>query len=371
LTAWCAESRRNDRTAENRRPETLKEEDQMTKKTLLGAGLALLSLVAIPAAAEAKTTVTIGQLDWPGASAIEQALAQVMTTYLDADVQTIAAAQEALYEALDKGDNSVDVVADMWTDHLPQQMKNYVLPGGRESIIINTAPYLGTEGIFVPSYVADEMGVRKLADLANPELAKLFDSDGNGKGEMWAGAVGWESTNHTEVRGKTYGFDKTMEYTTVEQAVFLAQLKDAIDNKKPIAFYYWTPEWIHAAYKLTKLEEPEFNGYANENAKGSERYNPEGCYKFYQPAERNDWLEASSISCSQPPTRAHIAFSKALADRAPQIAQFLKQVTLDADVINGWIYAMEVEKKPVDQVITAWIAANKDTVEGVWLKGIK
>jgi hypothetical protein len=32
---------------------------------------------------------------------------------------------------------------------------------------------------------------------------------------------------------------------------------------------------------------------------------------------------------------------------------------------------MEVEKKPVDQVITAWIAANKDTVEGVWLKGIK
>jgi glycine betaine/proline transport system substrate-binding protein len=322
-------------------------------------------------AAEAKTTVTIGELDWPGARAIEQVLKQVMETHLDAEVSTIAAAQVALYEALDKGDNSVDIVADMWTDHLPQQMQNYVLPGGRQTIILNATPYLGTEGIFVPTYVVEEHGVKKLEDLAKPEVAKLFDSDGNGKGELWAGAVGWESTNHTEVRGKTYGFDKTMEYTTVEQAVFLAQLKDAIDNKKPIAFYYWTPEWIHAAYKLTRLEEPEFNGYAAESAKGSERYNAEGCYKFYQPSERNDWLEASSISCGQPPTRVNIAHSKALAERAPQISQFLRQVTLDGDVVNQWILAMEVDKTPVEQVATEWIAANKDTVEGVWLKGVK
>jgi glycine betaine/proline transport system substrate-binding protein len=340
-------------------------------KYLRNAGFAAISLAAMTVIAEAKTTVTIGQLDWPGATAIEQVLKQVMETYLDADVGTIAAAQEALYEALDKGDNSVDIVADMWTDHLPQQMKNYVLPGGRETIILNTTPYLGTEGIFVPTYVVEEHGVKKLADLANPDVAKLFDSDGNGKGEMWAGAVGWESTNHTEVRGKTYGFDKTMEYTTVEQAVFLAQLKDAIDNKKPIAFYYWTPEWIHAAYKLTKLEEPEFDGYSAESAKGSERYNPQGCYKFYQPSERNDWLEASSISCGQPPTRVNIAHSKALAERAPQISQFLKQVVLDDGVVNQWILAMEVDKKPVEQVASEWIAANKDVVEGVWLKGVK
>lgn len=340
-------------------------------KYLKTTGLVAVSLVALSAFAEAKTTVTIGELDWPGARAIEQVLKQVMTTYLDADVGTIAAAQEALYEALDKGDNSVDVVADMWTDHLPQQMKNYVLPGSRQTIILNDKSYLGTEGIFVPSYVADELGVKKLADLAKPEVAKLFDSDGNGKGEMWAGAVGWESTNHTEVRGKTYGFDKTMEYTTVEQAVLLAQLKDAYESKKPLAFYYWTPEWIHAAYKLTQLEEPPFDGYTMDSAKGTERYNANGCYTFYQPAERNDWLEASSISCGQPPTRVNIAHSKALAERAPQISQFLKQVTLDADVVNQWILAMEVDKKPVEQVASDWIAANKDTVEGVWLKGVK
>jgi glycine betaine/proline transport system substrate-binding protein len=320
--------------------------------------------------AEAKTKVTIGELDWSGSRAIEQVLNQIMASELDADVGTIAAAQEALYEALDKGDGSVDVVADMWTDHLPAQMQKYVVPGSRETIILNTNGYLGTEGIFVPAYVA-EAGVTKLEDLAKPDVAKMFDSDGNGKGELWAGAVGWESTNHTQVRGKSYGFDKSMEYTTVEQAVFLAQLKDAYDKKQPIAFYYWTPEWIHAAYKLHKLEEPEFNGYAAESAKGTERYSPDGCYTFYQPAERNDWLEASTIKCGQPPTRVHIAHSKELAQRDPKISQFLKQVKLDADTVNQWILAMDVDGKKVEDVARDWIAANREMIDKEWLAGLK
>ena len=333
------------------------------------AGLLAVAMVAFAGAAEAKTKVVIGKLDWPGSTAIENVLAEVMSRYLDADVETISAAQEALYDALDKGDGSVDIVADMWTDHLTAQMNKYVLPGGRQSIQLNDKPYLGTEAIFVPSYVSDELGVKSLADLAKPEVAKLFDSDGNGKGEIWAGEVGWESTNHMLVRAKSYGFDKTMESTTVATAAFLAQLKDAIDRHKPIAFYYWTPEWIHAAYKLSVLQEADFNGYTTDDAKGSDRYNANGCYTFYQPSVRNDWLEASSIKCGQPPTRVNIAFSKALADRAPKIGQFLHQVALSADDVNAWIFAMEVDKKDPKEVAKAWVDANKAKVEGEWLKG--
>jgi len=335
-------------------------------------GLAAASILALAAsAAEAKTKAVIGELDWAGSRAIEQVLNQIMTEYLDAEVSTIAAAQEALYEALDKGDGTADIVADMWADHLPAQMKNYVLPGGRQTIILNKTPYLGTEGIFIPKYVADEHGVKALADLAKPELAKLFDSDGNGIGEMWAGSVGWESLGHTQVRAKSYGFDKTMELTTVEQAVEVALLKDAYEQKKPIAFYYWTPEWIHAAYELVKLEEPEFTGYTMESAKGTERYNENGCYTFYQPAERNDWLEASNIQCGQPPTRVYIAHSKALAERDPKISQFLQQVTLNAGDVNQWILDMEVNGKSVEEVAKTWIDANRAKIEGEWLAGVK
>ena len=334
-------------------------------------GVAAVALLALAGAAHAKTKVVIGELDWLGSRAIEQVLNQVMTEYLDAEVTTISAAQEALYESMNKGDGSVDVVADMWTDHLPAQMKNYVAPGSAETIILNKVPYEGTEGIFVPKYVVDEHNVKALADLAKPEVAKLFDSDGNGLGELWAGAAGWESTNHTQVRAKSYGFDKTMELTTLDQAVQVALLKDAYESKRPIAFYYWTPEWIFAAYDLVKLEEPPFTGYTTESAKGTERYNPDGCYTFYQPSERNDWLEASDIKCSQPPTRVYVAHSKELKERSAKISQFLTQVKLTTDDVSKWIMAMEVESKPVEQVAKDWIDANRSMIETEWLAGLR
>jgi glycine betaine/proline transport system substrate-binding protein len=106
-----------------------------------------------------------------------------------------------------------------------------------------------------------------------------------------------------------------------------------------------------------------------DSAKGTERYKADGCYTFYQPAERNDWFDASSIKCGQPPTRVNIAHSKALADRAPKISQFLKQVKLDANVVNQWILAMEVDGKDVKDVAKDWIAANKDMIEKEWLAG--
>ena len=125
------------------------------------AGFIAGSLMAVGGMAQAKDKVVIGQLNWPGSTAIEAVLGEIMTRYLDADVETISAAQEALYEGLDKGDGSVDIVADMWTDHLPAQMKSYVLPGGKETIILNATPYLGTEGIFIPTAVAEANGVKQ------------------------------------------------------------------------------------------------------------------------------------------------------------------------------------------------------------------
>ena len=332
--------------------------------------ISMVFILAVAGISNAGTKVVIGELDWSGAKAIEEILAQVMEKYLDATVSRIAAAQPALYEAMDKGDGSVDIVADMWVDHLLAQMQDYVLPGSRETIILNKKPYLGQEGFFVPAYVYNELGVKKLSDLADPKVAKLFDIDDDGRGEMWPGALGWESANHTKVRGKSYGFDKYFDFTDLDPPILLAQLKDAYEQKKPIVFYYWTPDWIHAHYDLVMLQEPKFSGYTNERAKGSKRYNPNGNYTFYQPTEREDWFEASDIRCGQPPVSVYVAHSKALAERAPKISQFLRQVSFDTDIINQWILAMEIEKRDIKEVARDWIERNSEMIKSTWLKGI-
>jgi glycine betaine/proline transport system substrate-binding protein len=328
--------------------------------------VSLASVQPVPA----KSTVVIGELSWPGADVIANVLEQVMTQNLNVNVSTIFATESALYESMNKGDGSVDIVPDMWTDHLGQQLRKYVLPGSRETVLLNKKPYLGTEGIFIPTYVADQYDVRKLSDLAKPEVARIF-RNGAEKGQLWMGAEGWESTNRQMVRAKSYGIAPNFELTTVDQAVFLAQLKAAYEKKKPIVFYYYAPEWIFAAYKLTRLAEPPFDGFSTDDAKGTDRYNSKGCYTFYQPAMRSDWLEASSIKCGEPPTRVHVAYSKALALRAPKVAQFLSQVSFDADTINAWIFAVEIDKKQPPVVAKNWIVGNQEEIQKLWLKGIK
>jgi|SRR5690242_4273947 glycine betaine/proline transport system substrate-binding protein len=342
----------------------------MRAGTIVSLALAALLTAAPSFEAEAKTKVVIGEQTWTGATAIQYVLKVIMEKYLDADVGSIAAGEPVLWEAMDRGDGSVDVLPDVWSEHLPEQLNKYVVPGSRETVILNTKPYLGREGIYVPGYVQDQYGIKKVTDLADPEKAKLFDSDGDGKGEWWAGAVGWEATNHSEVRAKSYGFDKYFTATTVEQPVFLAQLDAAITKKQPILFYYWEPEWIFAVFDLRKLEEPAFDGYTTDDYKGNPNYKKDGCYTFYQPNVAPDWLEKSRITCDQPPTHVYIGHSKELANRAPDISKFLRQVALDGDTVNQWILAIDREKKQPEDVARAWVEANKAKVEGEWLKDV-
>jgi glycine betaine/proline transport system substrate-binding protein len=334
------------------------------------AGLMAAMMIAMTAPAIAKDKVVIGEQSWTGAVAIQNIMKAVIEKYLDGEVSFLLVAEEAMYPALDKGDGSLDVVPDLWSQHTTAMLNEYVLPGSKESIRLNKIPYKGTEGIFVPGYVQDQYNIRKLADLAKSEVAKIFDTDGDGKGEYWAGAVGWEATNHSMVRAKSYGFDKLFTASTVEQPVFLAQLAAAYQRKEPIVFYYWSPEWIFASYDLRMLEEPTFDGWSSEDKKNDPMYKADGCYKFYQPGNNPDWLEKSSITCAQPPTDVYVARSKALDERAPKIGKFLEQITLTSDIVNEWIYAMDQEKKDPLEVAKKWIEEHKDTVEGQWLSGL-
>ena len=81
-------------------------------------------------------------------------------------------------------------------------------------------------------------------------------------------------------------------------------------------------------------------------------------------------MKSAGPTSGQPPTRVNIAYSSALNKRDPKIGQFLKQVALDANVVNQWILAMEVDQTPVVQVAKDWIAKNKDIVEKQWLAGV-
>ncbi|NVK40318.1 MAG: ABC transporter substrate-binding protein [Oceanospirillaceae bacterium] len=334
-------------------------------KTAMKA-LVLASALAAGTSAVAKETIHIGELSWDGARGIQSVLKVVLEDNLDVDVETVAVDQAVMFMSMDKGRGGVDVLPDLWLPQHNNQWEKYIAPGSRESVLANDKPYTGTQGLFIPGYIQDTYGITSIEQLADPEVAKLFDADGDGRGDYWPGDPSWDSTKVERVKAKSFGYDEYFKALEVPDAIFKGYLKKAVRKNVGLLFYYWTPEWIFAEYDLRQLKEPAFDGYAMESKKDDPLYKAGGCWNMYDSAESGDWLAKSEVTCGWQDGTVHVVYSKSLEERAPRVAKFLKHVSFDPRVVNQWILKIGMEKQDPLTVARTWVEANPDTVNA-WL----
>ena len=311
-------------------------------KTL--TAVAALSIGATGASAQEK--VAISDLNWTGAKAIAHVIQAVINGPLGSEAEIIEGLsdQAIIGAGMDKGDGSADVWTDMWMPNQQGPWDKYIEDAGT---VAHNQPYAGTQLMYVPSYMSDK--IKSFDDLKDPDIAALFDKDGNGKGEYWAGDAAWKSTKIWQVKMKSYGLSELWEPEIISDATFKAQLKSSYGNQKPILFYYWTPEWIHAAYDITPLDEPAFT---------------EGCLDLQLDGE--DWLEISKAGCKTPDASIYVSYSKSLEQRNPKAANFLSKIQLDPAVVNQWILQIGRDEQDPRDVAENWVAENMDIVNG-WI----
>lgn len=308
------------------------------------------ALAAAPAGAAEK--VAISELTWDGARAIAYVIKAVVELRLNGEAEVKQADPAVTWAALDKGDGGIDIYPDVWMPNHQENWDKYIRDKG--TIDHNARPYAGAQRIYVPAHTAAELGVTSVADLNNPDIAARFDSDGNGLGELYAGQAGWNSTKMWQVKLRSYGLDELWEAAIYDHGIFRAQLDGAYQKKTPTLFYLWTPEWMHAAYELTALEEPP---------------RADGCENMLDAKERDDWLESSTFNCVSNPAQVWVAFSKNLHQRAPKTAKFLKQLQLEPDMVNQWLLRIGRDKHDPQDVAEEWVEANPAVVDA-WLTGI-
>ena len=309
---------------------------------------AALSLAASTSAMAADAKVAISDLNWTGAKAIGHVIQAIITGPMGSEAEIVKGLsdQAIIGAGMDKGDGSADVWTDMWMPNQQGPWDKYIV---ENKTVDHNTPYLGTQQMYVPSYMSDK--IKSFDDLKNPEIAAMFDKDGNGKGEYWAGDASWKSTKIWQVKMKSYGLSELWEPEIISDATFKAQLKSAVGNQKPILFYYWTPEWIHAAYDITPLSEPAHS---------------EGCMEL--KLDQEDWLEASKAGCKTPDAKVYVSFSKSLEKRNPAAAKMLKNMQLDPATVNGWILKIGRDEQDPQDVAEEWVNSNMDTVKK-WIDG--
>ncbi len=319
---------------------------QRTLKTLcLTLGLVLV-LNTVAAAAE---KINVGVPNWPSARAIANIIKVVLEGELGYEAGLVPGSNPVIYKAMDAGKGDIDVHPDTWMPNQANLRKEYVEKRG--TVELNTTPYHGNQGMCVPRYLRDEMGVRSIEDLLKPEVVRMLDRDRDGKGEIWIGATGWASTNVEKVKARDYGYTDLYEPSTIDETLIYAQLGQRYAKKEPIVLHCYTPHWIHFKYDMVFLEEPPYK---------------EGCLKVIQPNEDPDWFHKSKANCAWKTADVYVAFSKSLRKRAPEVARFLEHISLDEKQVSALTHAIAVEKRDAAAVAKEWVAQNRATVD-TWL----
>ena len=303
-----------------------------------------LSVSSIASAAD----VIIGVPNWPSVAATADILKKVIEDNLGLEVELQSSSNPIIFEAMDQ--NKMHVHPEVWLPNQQNLHDKYVVEN--KSVISNEYGVPASPGeMCVTDTTAARTGIKRIEELADPDMAKNFDTDGDGMGNIWIGAPGWASTNVEKIRAKSYGYDITMNLDVMDETLALSNVDAAVANDTNIVFMCYTPHHMFSLYNLVILEEPAYDA---EN------------WVVFHPTDDPDWLEKSSAAMAWDTASLHIMYSAKLPEEQPEVASLLSKVMFSADDLAAMTLAIVVEEMSAADYAAKFVEENADMVNS-WL----
>jgi len=272
--------------------------------------------------------------------------------------QPVALDNPAFYQAVAQGD--VDFWASSWFP-----LHNTYLPEieGKASRVGMMAQGGALQGYLIDKKTAEEHNIKYIEDLKDPELAKLFDIDGDGKADLVACPPGWGCEITITYQMDAYGLNDTVSQI---QASYSASMADAISRYEagqPILFYTWTPNWT-----VGELKPGEDVIWLQ-------------VHEAKLPEDQQDMAPFISVAgvtgCPDDPcvmgwpaNDIQVVANDAFLAANPAAAKLLEEVAIPLPAIfeqNARMNAGESRPDDLERHADEWIAANPELVDG-WIQ---
>lgn len=210
------------------------------------------------------------------------------------------------------------------------------------------------QGYLIDKKTAEAYGITNISQLQKPEIAKLFDADGDGKADMTGCTPGWGCEAMIEHHLTAY---KLRDTITHKQGTYSALIADTITRYKagkPILYYTWTPYWVSNVLKPGKdvvwLQVP-FSAQPGEQ-NGTDTKLPNG--KNYGFIANNQQIVANKV----------------WADKNPAAAKLFEVMKVSVGDINAQNFMMsqgQGKDSDIERHTNGWIKAHQSTFDG-WLE---
>ncbi|AXG46486.1 MULTISPECIES: glycine betaine/L-proline ABC transporter substrate-binding protein ProX [Photorhabdus] len=209
------------------------------------------------------------------------------------------------------------------------------------------------QGYLIDKKTAEKYNITNIAQLKDPKIAKLFDTNGNGKADLTGCNPGWGCEIAINHHLKAYGLNNSVEHNQGNYAAMMADTITRYKEGKPILYYTWTPYWVSDVLKPGKdvvwLQVP-FSAMPND--------------------EKIETKLPNGANYGFPPSIMHIAANKKWAEDNPTAAKLFSIMRMPLADINAQNLRMhngEASPANIERHANGWIKAHQKLFDS-WVK---
>jgi glycine betaine/proline transport system substrate-binding protein len=305
-------------------------------KTVLAVVVLALGLGSLPSVHAAKR-LTAPDPDWTGGVVTCLVAQYIMENEMGYKIKRVTMPSgPGVYEGVRAGD--LDFACESWPTYSPSKDKYISKFGGDGSVeYLGETGIVGVSGYFVPRYVIEGDSERGIPASA-PDLKSYKDlnkykhmfrslESGDRGNLIGCPVAAWLCED--QERLDKLGVDFHAQALGSETAHW-AEIQAKYKRGEPFLAYAWAPHWIHAALDLVEVELPVYD-------------------EAKWPA--TNWAQDVTFFYGNP----------AAMKENSEVAQLLKNMDLTNDMQAGMIYAVDVEKRDIEEVVEEWMEANEST----------
>jgi glycine betaine/proline transport system substrate-binding protein len=242
-------------------------------------------------------------------------------------------------------DGDVDVMMENWIGNMVEWWDSEREAG--TIIDLGNTFDKSTQGWYVPRYVVEgdaERGIEPMApDLKSvldlPQYKDVFaDPEDPEKGVIVNCIIGWDCAEVNRVKLYAYGLQD--DYNFMEpgaSAALDAAIAGAVKKGEPVLAYYWEPTWLLGLYDMVQLEEPEYT---------------DECWALNTAAKDGE-IELSDVTaeagCAYETVGIPKSVTASMADRAPELVEFLTKMNVGTDELNKTAAYMESQETSAEE----------------------
>ncbi len=135
---------------------------------------------------------------------------------------------------------------DFYGDHWEKLHNKFFIENGGEEKFqrVGTVIVDALQGYQIDKKTADKYKITSLEQLKNPQIAQLFDSDGDGKANLTGCNPGWGCELVIEHHLDAYGLRNTVEHDQGNYDALMANVVARKQQGEAVLYYVYTPSWI-------------------------------------------------------------------------------------------------------------------------------